>query len=133
MPSGAGVSSANQQISFFQSLLNQLLGIAQGNTNISSAAFNQYLQGTGPFASSLLGMNGTEDLLAQLQAFRQNLSNPLSNLSLPGPIQGYLNQLNQPLGFLQQTLGNQGQTGATNAIRDTLNTISQGGTGWQAG
>jgi hypothetical protein len=132
MPSGAGMDAANSQLNEIQRMINLFLGIAQGNTNLSSEVFRQFLQGQGPFASSFLGANGTESLLAQLQQFRSGLSNPLAGFSLPPQMQGLFDRMNFPLDVLNSTIGAYGQTADTMAIRDRLNTIGNGLTGQQA-
>jgi hypothetical protein len=133
MPSSAGVSAATNQLSEIQRLMNLFLSIAQGNTNISSAALTQFLGGQGPFASSLLGMNGTEDLLAQLQQFRSGLSNPLAGFSAPPTIQDLMNRTSGPMDILGSIIGNSGQTADTQAIRQLFTSIQNGQTGPQAG
>jgi len=133
MPSGAGVNAANRQLDEVQRLMQEFLSVAGGNTNISAAAFNQFLQGLGPFASQLLGANGTESLLAQLQQFRSGLTNPLAALSLPPIVQQAFEKVGLPTNVLSQLIGQSGQTGDTQAIRDLLNAIAGGATGPQAG
>lgn len=132
MASGAGVSAATSQLDQIRSLMNLFLGMASGNSNISSAAFNQFFQGQGPFSSPFLGANGSTDLLQQLQNFRNGLTNPLTNLQLPPQMSALMSQLNGPMGMLQQIIGQNGQTADTQDIRDKLNQIFNQGTGNQA-
>lgn len=132
MASGAGVNAATSQLDQIRSLMNLFLGMASGNSNISSAAFNQFFQGQGPFSNPLLGANGTTDLLQQLQQFRNGLTNPLTNLQLPPQIASLMGQLNSPMGMLQQMISQNGQTADTMDIRDKLNQIFNQGTGNQA-
>lgn len=112
--------------------MNLFLGMASGNTNISSAAFNQFFQGQGPFSGANLGANGADNLLSQLEKFRSTMSNPLSNLQLPPQMQALMGNLNGPMNILQQVINQGGQTADTQDIRDKFNTIFNGQTGNQA-